>query len=175
MFKRVSFRRNKLLSILPSQPTLCLAFCCLFVYLLNHAIQFKSQNPNQKAAFYLEIAKPNDFPVVLRLSSSQELKRFKLLDPKIKNGDKIILNDNKTTSLSRINGEKSLALGIPIGINSASIEDLMVLPGIGNKLAEKIVEYRNLNNGFKSIDELDNVNGIGRKKIEFIRPFISLD
>ncbi len=133
MFKRVSFRRNKFLSLLSNQPTLCLAFCCLFVYLLNHVLRFKSQNPHQKATFYVELAKPDGFLVVLRLSSSQELKRFELLDPKTKNGDKIILNDNKAISLSRISGKKGLAIGIPIGINSASIEDLMVLSSLRNR------------------------------------------
>jgi len=68
-----------------------------------------------------------------------------------------------------------LSLGVPIGINSAGIDDLDELPGIGPKLAEKIIEYRNLNSSFNSIDELQKVAGIGQKKLETIRSLISLD
>src|SRR4030067_817975 len=70
------------------------------------------------------------------------------------------IHDNGTTSLSRISGKKRLALGIPIGLNSASIDDLTALPGVGIKLAERIVEYKKLNGSFKSVDELDNVKGL---------------
>ncbi|MGE5443136.1 MAG: ComEA family DNA-binding protein [Ignavibacteriales bacterium] len=68
-----------------------------------------------------------------------------------------------------------MALRIRIGINSASIEDLEVLPGIGPKLAGRIVQYRNLNGPFRAIDELRNIGGIEEKKFESIKPFINLD
>jgi competence protein ComEA len=111
------------------------------------------------------------------LSSTQELKRVALLYnlEKLRNGDKLILDDTGTESLSSLSGTKSLALGIPIGINSAGIDDLAALPGIGTKLARRIIKYRNLNGRFKTIDELQSVDGIGEKKIESIKPFINLD
>jgi len=48
-----------------------------------------------------------------------------------------------------------------VNINSASAVDLQTLPGIGSKMAELIVEYRQKNGPFKKVEELMNVRGIG--------------
>ncbi len=61
-----------------------------------------------------------------------------------------------------------------ININTATKEELMKLEGIGEKTAEKIIEYRN-NNKFKNIDEIKNIDGIGDKKFEKISPYIIVD
>jgi competence protein ComEA len=74
-----------------------------------------------------------------------------------------------------MNGRKSLVLGVPIGINSATFEDLKNLPGIGTKLAQKIIEYRKFNGNFKNLYELEKIDGIGEKKFSSIKQLISLD
>jgi competence protein ComEA len=74
-----------------------------------------------------------------------------------------------------MNGRKSLVLGVPIGINSATFEDLENLPGIGTKLAQKIIEYRKFNRNFKNLYELEKIDGIGEKKFSSIKQLISLD
>jgi competence protein ComEA len=115
---------------------------------------------------------------VFELSSAQELKGALSsygVSRNPKNGDRLILQDSGIIVSSKISGRKSLALGIPVGINSASVDDLRALPGIGEKLAERIVRYRELKGGLKNIDELISVEGIGKKKVEAIRPFINLD
>lgn len=58
-----------------------------------------------------------------------------------------------------------------ISINSASKEELMTLPGIGEKTALKIIEYRKVQ-AFKSIEDIKNVKGIGDKKYEKIKDLI---
>ena len=60
-----------------------------------------------------------------------------------------------------------------IDINNASQEDLESLPGIGPVTAEKIIQYRSLT-PFTTVDELDNVSGIGPKKLEAIRPLVTV-
>jgi comEA protein len=61
-----------------------------------------------------------------------------------------------------------------INLNTASVEQLSTVPGVGEKLAARIVEYRQKAGGFKAIQELMNVKGIGEKNLERIQPYLSL-
>lgn len=58
-----------------------------------------------------------------------------------------------------------------IDLNRAAKEDLMRLPGIGEKIAERIVLYREKNGPFRTVAELRRVRGIGKKKLERIMPY----
>uniref|UniRef100_UPI002FDFA86B helix-hairpin-helix domain-containing protein n=1 Tax=Ligilactobacillus sp. TaxID=2767921 RepID=UPI002FDFA86B len=61
-----------------------------------------------------------------------------------------------------------------INLNTASKEQLMQLTGIGDKKADDIIEYRQQNGNFKTIDELKNVSGIGDKTFEKISSQITV-
>ena len=61
------------------------------------------------------------------------------------------------------------AAGEQININTATIEQLSEIRGIGPAIAQRIVEYRQENGGFSSVDEIVNVRGIGPKTLENIR------
>ena len=60
-----------------------------------------------------------------------------------------------------------------ININTATAEELSTLPGIGEKLAKRIVAYRRKNGSFQEIDELLNVDGIGSGKLKAILDMIT--
>ena len=62
----------------------------------------------------------------------------------------------------------------PLNLNAATIEQLETLPGIGRKVAERILEYRTKSGGFKKIEELMNVKGIGEKSFLKIKPLVSV-
>jgi competence protein ComEA len=61
-----------------------------------------------------------------------------------------------------------------LNLNAASVEQLATLPGVGEKLAARIVEYRQKAGAFKSIQELMNVKGIGERNLEKLQPYLSL-
>lgn len=61
-----------------------------------------------------------------------------------------------------------------VDINSATVEELQAVKGIGEKTAMAIVAYRNKNGNFTTLDELTLVNGIGEKKIVHIKPFLTV-
>ncbi|MGB9596964.1 MAG: ComEA family DNA-binding protein [Candidatus Poribacteria bacterium] len=81
------------------------------------------------------------------------------------------ITQNAQTSVSK---EKSQEMPLTkININTATIDELVQLPGIGKVKAKNIVEYRNKNGNFTEIDELLNVNGIGEKTLDKIKDFIT--
>jgi competence protein ComEA len=61
-----------------------------------------------------------------------------------------------------------------LNINSATQKVLETLPGIGPTYARRIIEYREENNGFSSIEELKKIKGIAEKRLEKLKPFIKL-
>ena len=61
-----------------------------------------------------------------------------------------------------------------INLNTATIDQLETLPGIGRKTAERIIEYRTKSGGFKRIEELMNVKGIGEKSFLKLKPLVAV-
>jgi competence protein ComEA len=64
------------------------------------------------------------------------------------------------------------AAGSPVDLNAAGAAELDALPGIGPVLAQRIVDYRTSNGRFASVDDLRQVEGIGPKKFEQLKPLL---
>lgn len=77
-----------------------------------------------------------------------------------------------TASSAMSQEEKNTSL---VNLNTATEADLQTISGIGAKRAADIIAYREANGGFKSVDDLNNVSGIGDKTMESIRPYVTVD
>ena len=59
-----------------------------------------------------------------------------------------------------------------VDVNHAEVAELVELPGVGQAIAERIVEYRKQNGPFQSVDDLREVTGIGPKTLDALRPHV---
>lgn len=79
-----------------------------------------------------------------------------------------IMQDEEISSFNKI------TLGLPVSINKETEEGLTAVPGIGPVTANAIVEERTSRGGFKTLEELRSVKGIGDKTFNKIRIYVSL-
>jgi competence protein ComEA len=77
-----------------------------------------------------------------------------------------------TANASQNRRSKALPLS-PINVNTASAPQLETLPGIGPALAARIIVYRSQRGQLKSLDDLDAISGIGPKKLEMLRAYVT--
>lgn len=94
---------------------------------------------------------------------------------KLKDNQLIVIPDNESVSSGAVisSGGNSSNDEI-ININSASLSDLQKINGIGAVKAQSIIDYREKSGGFKSIEDIKNVDGIGDKTFEKIKDKISI-
>jgi len=67
---------------------------------------------------------------------------------------------------------QEVLVGVPLNLNDASVEALVLLPGIGPSRAAAIVERRTQQGALQSVEDLLEVPGIGPKTVEKLRPFV---
>lgn len=96
------------------------------------------------------------------------------LAKKTTDGMQIQVNSQNTTAVDKQTSDNSTATSNLININTATKEELDTLPGIGPDTAQKILDYRQEQGNFQTLDDLKNVKGIGEAKFAKIQDKISL-
>ncbi len=81
--------------------------------------------------------------------------------------------DKLNIRIGRMAANKLLVFSIPLNLNQLSVEELCLIPGVGESLAQEIIAYREKRKGFRSVDELRKVKGIGEKRYDTIKRFFT--
>jgi competence protein ComEA len=68
--------------------------------------------------------------------------------------------------------DRPATVASPVNLNTASVTELQQLRGVGPSMAARIVEYREKNGGFKKVEELMNIQGIGEKRFLELKSMI---
>ncbi|HPP43135.1 MAG TPA: helix-hairpin-helix domain-containing protein [Caldisericia bacterium] len=163
----------------------------------NNLINIEDQEPK----IYVDIAGEVKFPGVYEMENGDRV--FHLIEKaggatenadissinlskKLTDGEKIIifakrnLVDSETTSSSTTQSNTSSSVNSPtkksnlININTASQKELEELSGIGPVLAQRIIDYREKNGYFSTIEDIKKVSGIGDKRFEAIKDSITV-
>ncbi len=82
-------------------------------------------------------------------------------------------HDETKIWIGRMAANKLLVFSIPLDLNRVSTEDLCLISGIGESLAREIIAYRDRRRGFRSVEDLRNVRGIGEKKYQGLKGFFT--
>ena len=78
------------------------------------------------------------------------------------------------TSARRSPSASEATAGTLVNLNTANASQLETLPGIGKSTAERILEYRQKNGGFKKIEDLMNVRGVGEKSFLKLKSLVTV-
>jgi len=94
----------------------------------------------------------------------------------IKNNSKIFISIFLSFSIliAAMNVSEAFVLKGKLNINTAAIDDLLLLPGIGREKAKRIIELKNKIKLFKRLDDLLKVKGLGKKLFDKMKPYIKL-
>ena len=87
----------------------------------------------------------------------------------------IALSASPSSAQSKAAPPKPTATAVaPVNLNTATAEQLATIPGVGPKMAERIIDYRQKNGGFKKVEDLMNVSGVGEKSFLKMKPLITV-
>lgn len=92
----------------------------------------------------------------------------------VADGQQVVVPSNREAAQALAGGSMAGGAGGPVHLNSATLDQLDELPGIGPVTAQKILDYRSEHGAFGSVDELDAVPGIGPATLDELRDLVDL-
>ncbi len=157
-------------------------FFLVIVLLAGLIISFVKVNPDFKkdifdesklktSAFYIGSEKLNkEFTIDLTKDDTLSEEETKEIISSI-----TISEDSLKSKKEKSTKKEEKLKGKIINLNTATKEELMMLPGVGEAMAERIMIYRDDHNGFRKAEDIMKVKGIGKKKFEKLKPYISVE
>lgn len=143
------------------------------------AVQIRGDVPYRGVYRVSEDATAGD---VLRQAAGSDIRLRPVslrLDERLSDGDALLVTatgDGRVdVRLGRMEAGERLTLDIPLNLNTASEEELALLPGIGPKTAAGIVAERKRRGRFESLEALTSVRGIKEKRLQTIRAFLTVN
>ena len=126
---------------------------------------------------YLNLSKKLEDEMVIKIYTETQIKNmninYKVQEECICSSDDITGCAGANVIINGSSNSNNEVIG-KISLNKASMEELMTLSGVGESKAKDIIEYRNKNNGFKTVEEIMNVSGIGEALYNKIKDNITL-
>lgn len=95
----------------------------------------------------------------------------------LRDGQELIVPTQITGAQSQadvVTSTPQFSASLPININSASVAELESLSGVGPSIAQRIIDYRNANGPFSTVDELSNVQGISSRMVDDFRDQVTV-
>ncbi len=98
-----------------------------------------------------------------------------ILDIRLSRGKAVVVESCGGFRITEMNNAHKLSLGIPIDINTATVEDFMLIDGIGEKTASQIVQFRDESGKYEKIEDVMMVRGIKEKKFQRLKRYLCVD
>jgi competence protein ComEA len=113
---------------------------------------------------------------LLSIAKVADTKKFdkKGISVVLSGGEKVIIESDQV-KIGTIDAAKRITLDIPIAINSATVYDLSLIPGIGKKTAQAIVDLREKAGGISCIDDLLKIHGMSKKRFTKIKKCLAVN
>lgn len=175
---------------LPRRVLLLLLFCLLIISIFYY-FRFKYQEQikiEKRGAIFIEFSPCFKEPKIVIALPGNKIKDIfnsvncrimpvnsKIMEEEVKSGDRIWVDSSGVLHRSRMDGYKLYTLGLKMPLNEVSEEELARIPGIGNKLARRIVNERNVSGRFKNFQDVLKVKGVGRAKLKVLMEYTYLD
>lgn len=137
----------------------------------------KSSNNSNKTNNLNKSSKVNANTSISNEADEKNIKPEYNIDVALENNESVIEKEkNITTEVVKPNdnNDESTFINKLVNINTAGVKELSTLTGIGEAKAQKIIDYRKANGGFKSIDEIMKVKGIGKATYEKFKANITI-
>lgn len=110
---------------------------------------------------------------LLKAAEMQNLEKFdeKTLHAQLIHGNNVVIDSGCKIAIREMDNVNRVALNIPININKATLDDLMLIPGIGEKTALQIIQFREHSGRFRKLEDLMKIRGIKEKKFAKLKKY----